>query len=299
MEKHQLTPETESLINRHPAPNRAHNAAEVTYSGQTRLSFWLQPRLHTWIETHLLDPSGWTWRHFTEAALGAVLSPNWVHPTWHRNYDARGVGNRPLDTSRMIGWTPFLDEVPQARVSIAGIAPYVNPRDERARLPSQVGTRSQGADIRYESSQAPRTGQVTFDWFQHTHVFCATLGTLTPLNNMDTHQSKDRRRIRAMSASEVVKQAINAHFEPNGVPALRECAFQVWREYCAMRGGYQDHYPTTAQVFERLKRAELIKSDAPRVELWAATLGEHMTLSQQYESGMWPEKILRRFSVHV
>lgn len=289
MERYQLSEDIEKIINRAPGDNRRAPAATHRGRAQVRCRYRLQPRLHTWIETHILDVSGWGWRQFTEAAVASVLSPEWLHPTWHANYIARGIGNRPIDATiraRQVGFTPFLDEIPHARALVAGIEPYAYApaAPERGLI-----------DVCYDTTQAAGHGYVVFEWLGHTHAFLAELGSLVQYANNDPHQSNYRRGARTLSAAEVARLCVNAHFERSGVLPHREAMFQVWREYCAMRAGYQNHVPTQTEAYETMRRNGLIQMFNARVPIHAASLGEHMGRTIQYECGLWPERVLQRF----
>lgn len=260
---------------------------------QSRIRFWLSPHITLYVDTHLLEPSGWTWRQFTEAAILAALSPNWPHPTWWHTYSVRGFGNQTLDKSKLVGWTPFLDEIPHAREHITGLDPYAYMAPNRRSL---AGYPNRLAD----TSTAKAEGAVSFKWSTHTHAFLTELGTITPWDDNRTSIVRARRGLKPMTASQVAALCVNAHFERGGVDLGRECMIQVWREYCELRGGYRDHVSTFEGVRERLKRAGVHEAppgqDAKRVALWTAAQGDHLTLTQQFECGFWPQDFHKRFT---
>jgi len=304
MKKYQLSDEAEALINAAPLDNRQAMPAEVRFRGQARCAYWLQPRLHTWIQTHILDVVAWNWRQFTEAAVLAAFSPDWVHPTWHHNYVARGFGNQALgvpqrgpgaqQTHSPVGWTPFLDEIPLARESVAGIEPHANPANEHQLTPEQTTVAPYRSQARYDSALRKAAGGVVFDWHSATHAFLGECARLTPTTITSTRVARARRGDRTLSASEVARVCVTAHFERGGVHALREAMLRVWREYALLKSGMQDHVPTVAGVWERMQRYG-VGTKTERVPLWAADQGEHLPRLTAYECGFWPQEILRKF----
>lgn len=296
LRKLQTTQDVEDLLNKPPTDNRAVSLGDLQHRGQARVSFWLQPRLHTWIETHILDKSGWTWRQFTEAAVAQVLSPEWLHPTWHANYVSRGVGNRVLDNSRMVGWTPFLDEIPHARQHIAGIEPGFTVTPDGlfgGGCGVPPATTLKMSNLMRQRWDQSLHGGVSFEWFAQSHAFLTMLGKLTP-----TVETSGVRKVRELTrdtpASAIARRCIEVHFERAGVNAIEEARFQVWREFCALKSGRQDHVPTQAVVYDRMKRLGLVQSGDQRVELHSAS-DAPLDRVQQYECGFWPEKVLKRF----
>lgn len=293
------TEQLEEMMETKPLDNRRAPLATLRAKYTTGMQFWLRPALFNWIEHNILS-RGWTWRQFTEAAIMSVFSPQWVHLTWHHNFDARGQYNRPLDPevrAKLVGWTPFLDEIPHARTHEIGIEPY-DPSSQsrhttdRARLALRGGSAAlYHGTARHQTTIASTIGSVYFSWHGQQHAFLAELGKLTPVVDNSPRRAIERRGSRTLAPARVACLCINAHFERNGVHALYEAMFQVWREYAMYRNGMQSVVPTAADTYDRMMRRGIGVQE--RVPLWSAS-DAPLPVEWQASLGFWPDNVLQR-----
>ena len=280
LERLELTQAQYENVTTTPADNRRAAPGFHLHKTLVSIQFYLPLPLYTWITDVILTPTGWGWRQFCEAAVLATLSPQWVHPTWHKNFILRGRRGCVVDTTNMHNFTPFLDLIPDNRGKNKNLDPF----DWSAQhLLASTGP----------TPKNKNHGMVNYAWHGHQHWFCDQLTRITPPYQL----SETAKRVGQfhMSVADLVRQCVIAHFAPGGIAAAREATFQLWREYVGIRLGVSPSpVPTVDTIMRYMIERKTCSSSVSRVQLWSAIV-QPFQQHQQFECQFWHPSILQQF----
>jgi hypothetical protein len=283
LDKLEMSADLLEQITAPPVDNRRAAPGYHLHRPMVSVQYRLPIPLYAWIEDVILAKSGWGWRHFSEAAVLAALSPQWVHPTWHVNFVLRGRRGGTADSSRMWNFTPFQDLIPDNRGANKNLDP--NNWDAHYLLyPSHLEGRT------------PKTkdyGLVNFAWHGHQHWFCDQLTRITPPYTY-TERAKRVGEFQ-MSVSDLVRQCVVAHFSAGGIAAAREAIFQLWREYVGIRLGVSPSpLPTVDGIMRYMIERRICNSNHSNVRLWDAIV-EPFQQHQQFQCQFWHPSVVKQF----